>query len=108
MAERKSSKNSVKPKRTKPPHNAAKGRPFRSIGELAQAVGAEPRKATIRGEEVVISQAERLCRLIVESAITGDAADLKFLIRTMAAHPEIAGSSRERWVLLLAGADAEL
>jgi hypothetical protein len=104
----KSSNNSPKRKTAKPPHNVAKRVPFRSIGELAQAVGAEPRKASIGGQEVVLSQAARLCRLIVEGAINGSASDLKFLIRTMRAHPDIAGSSKERWVLLLAGLDAEL
>ncbi|MFA7584606.1 MAG: hypothetical protein WCY11_00180 [Novosphingobium sp.] len=77
------------------PHNAMTSH-FRSIGELALAVGAEPRRAIIRGEEVTMSQARRLLLLIVENAIAGSAVDLKFLIRTMVEHPDIAGSSREQ------------
>ncbi len=90
------------------PHNAGKSATFRSIGELARAIGGEPRRATLRGKEVVMSQAERLCRLTVEKAINGSVSDLKLLIRTMVDHPQIAASARERWVLFLAGDDAEL
>lgn len=90
------------------PHNARKSSAFSSVGELARAVGAEPRRATIRGKEVLMSQAERLCRRTVESAIEGSVSDLRLLIQTMIKHPQIAASSRERWVLFLAGTDAEL
>lgn len=90
------------------PHNAGKSTIFRSIGELTRSIGAEPRRATLRGKEVVMSQAERLCRLTVEKAINGSVSDLKLLIRTMVDHPQIAGSAGERWVLLLAGDDVEL
>ncbi len=55
-----------------------------------------------------MSQADRLCRLIVEKAINGSISDLKLLIRTMVDHPQIAASATERWVMYLAGADAEL
>jgi hypothetical protein len=92
----------------KAPHNAPKPMAFRSIGELAQAVGAEPGRATIGGSEVQISRAERLCRLIIEKAVAGSVSDLKLLIRIMADRPQIAGTAKERWVLLLAGHDAEL
>ena len=95
-------------KRRGPPHNAVKPPAFRTLGELAQAIAAEPRRSSIRGQEVVLSRAESLCRLMVDSAIKGSIADLKFLIRTMANNDELAGSVREQWVLILAGADAEL
>ena len=109
MTYRKSSKAGGGPqKAVRRPHNAAKRDTFRSVGELARAIGAEPRRATVRGKEVVMSQAERLCRLIVERAINGSIADLKLLIRTMVDHPQIAASAKERWVLFLAGDDAEL
>ncbi|MEO6256176.1 MAG: hypothetical protein ABIO69_05145 [Sphingomicrobium sp.] len=55
-----------------------------------------------------MSQAERLCRLIVEKAINGSVSDLKLLIRTMVDHPQIAASATDRWVMFLAGNDAEL
>lgn len=90
------------------PHNARKSSAFGSVGELARAVGAEPRRATIRGKVVVMSQAERLCRRTAEAAIEGSVSDLRLLIQTMIKHPQIAASARERWVLLLAGDDAEL
>ena len=106
MANRKSNNAGGKPPRR--PHNAAKPATYRTIGELARAVGAEPRRATVRGKEVVMSQAERLCRVIVERAIIGSISDLKLLIRTLIDHPQIGGSQRERWVLLLAGDDAAL
>ena len=96
------------PKAARRPHNAGKRQTFRSVGELARAIGAEPRRATVRGKEVVMSQAERLCRLIAERAINGSVSDLKLLIRTMVDHPQIAASAKERWVLLLAGEDAKL
>lgn len=96
------------PRGARPPHNAAKPKTFRSIGELARAIGAEPRRATVRGEEVVLSQAERLFRIIVDNAIAGSGSDLRLLIKAMIEHPQIAGSSKERWVLLLAGADSKL
>ena len=60
------------------------------------------------GKEVVMTQAERLCRLTVEKAINGSVSDLRLLIRLMVDHPQIAGSTRERWVLFLAGDDAGL
>lgn len=97
-----------RPKGARPPHNAAKPKTYRSIGELARAIGAEPRRATVRGEEVVMSQVERLFRIIVDNAIAGSASDLRLLIKAMIDHPQIAGSSKERWVLLLAGDDAKL
>ena len=90
------------------PHNAGKSKPYSSVGELARAVGAEPRRATIRGREVTMSQAERLFRGTVEAAIGGSASDLKLLLQTMIDHPQIATSARERWVLFLGGSDAEL
>ena len=90
------------------PHNARKSTPYTSVGELARLIGAEPRRASINGKEVVMSQAERLCRLTVEKAINGSVSDLKLLIRTMVDHPQIAGSAGQRWVLFLAGDDAEL
>jgi hypothetical protein len=96
------------PKTARRPHNAAKRATYRTIGELARAIGAEPRRATVRGKEVVMSQAERLCRLIVEAAINGSIPDLKLLIRTLVDHPEIAASAKERWVMFLAGDDAKL
>ena len=96
------------PKAARRPHNARKRQTFRSVGELARAIGDEPRRATVRGKEVVMSQAERLCRLIVERAINGSAADLKLLIRTMVDQPQIAASAKERWVLFLGGDDAQL
>lgn len=95
-------------RRAKPPHNAAKPTNFRSVGELARAIGAEPRGARLRGQAVIMSQTERLCRLILENALDGKVPDLKFLIQTMAKYPQIAGSAKQRWVLLLAGADADL
>jgi hypothetical protein len=95
-------------KRPGPPHNAPKPIAFRTLGELAQAIMAEPRRASIKGQEVVLSRAESLCRLMVESAIKGSVSDLKFLIRIMASNDELAGAAKEQWVLLLAGADAEL
>lgn len=97
-----------RPTGARPPHNAAKPKTFRSIGELARAIGAEPRRATVRGEEVVLSQAERLFRIIVDNAIAGSGSNLRLLIKAMIEHPQIAGSSKERWVLLLAGADSKL
>lgn len=97
-----------RPRGGRPPHNAAKSKTFRSIGELTRAIGAEPRRATVRGEEVVLSQVERLFRIIVDNAIAGSASDLRLLIKAMIDHPQIAGSSKERWVLLLAGDDAKL
>ncbi len=106
MTTRKTSKAGGKPPRR--PHNAAKSASYRSIGELARVIGAEPRKVTVRGKEVVMSQAERLCRLTVENAINGSISDLRLLIRTLTDHPQIGGSQRERWVLLLAGDDAGL
>lgn len=106
MAETKGRKSTGKPPRK--PHNARKSSPIRPVGELARAVGAEPRRATIRGKEVVMSLAERLARVTVESAINGSISDLKLLIQMMIKHPAIAASSRERWVLTLAGTDAEL
>ncbi len=90
------------------PHNAGKSPKYQSVGELARLIGAEPRRATLRGKEVVISQAERLCRLTVEMAINGSVSDLKLVIQTMLDHPQIAGSARERLVLFLAGDDAAL
>ena len=109
MANRKKPKaGSRPPKGPRRPHNAGKRAAFRSVGELARAIGAEPRRATLRGKEVVMSQAERLCRLTVEKAINGSVSDLKLLIRTMVDHPQIAASAKERWVLFLAGDDAEL
>ncbi len=90
------------------PHNAVKSTTFRSVGELARSIGAEPRRATLRGKEVVMSQAERLCRLTVEKAINGSVSDLKLLIRTMVDHPQIAAPATERLVMFLAGNDAEL
>lgn len=109
MANRKTSKGGSRPPRgPRRPHNAGKRATFRSIGELARAIGAEPKRVTLRGKEVVMSQAERLCRLIAEKAINGSVSDLKLLIRTMVDHPQIAASARERWVLFFAGDDAEL
>lgn len=109
MANRKRSKaGSGPPKGPRRPHNARKQRTFRSVGELARAIGAEPKRVTLGGKEVVMSQAERLCRLIVEKAINGSIPDLKLLIRTMVDHPQIAASAKQRWVMYLAGADAEL
>lgn len=55
-----------------------------------------------------MSQVERLCRVTVESAINGRINDLKLLIKLMSDNPKIACSARERWVLFLAGDDAEL
>ena len=95
------------PKAPRRPHNARKPT-FRSLGEMARSIGAEPRRATLRGKEVVMSQAERLCRVIVDSAINGRISDLKLLIGIMADHPQIASPATERWVLFLAGDDAEL
>ncbi|MEO7256647.1 MAG: hypothetical protein ABIW18_01910 [Sphingomicrobium sp.] len=109
MAIRKTSKGGSRPpKGPRRPHNAGKRRSFRSLGDLARAIGAEPKRATLRGKEVVMSQAERLCRLIVEKAINGSVSDLKLLIRTMVDHPQIAASATDRWVMFLAGNDAEL
>ncbi len=96
------------PKAPRPPHNATKPKAFRSIGELTCAIGAEPRRATLRGKKVVMSQAERLCRVIVENAIGGSVSDLRLLIGTMIDHPQLARSAEEQWVLFLAGEDAEL
>ena len=96
------------PKAPRRPHNAGKSPTFRSVGELARSIGAEPRRATLRGKEVVMSQAERLCRVTVEMAINGSVSDLMLLIQTMIDHPQIAGSARERLVLFLAGDDAAL
>ena len=96
------------PRARRRPHNAKKPPSFRSIGELARSIGAEPRRATLGGEEVVMSQAERLCRLIVDEATGGSVSNLRLVIRTMKDHPQIVGTARERWVLLLAGDDAEL
>ncbi len=95
-------------RRPRPPHNAAKPPSFRSIGELAQAIAAEPRRASIKGEEIVLSRAEGLCRLMVESALKGSISDLKLLIQLIANNDDLAGTAREQWVLLLAGPDAEL
>ena len=106
MAGTKSRKSTGKPPRK--PHNARKSSPIRPVGELARAVGAEPRRATIRGKEVIMSQAERLARGTVESAINGSVPDLRLLIQTMIKNPQIAASTRERWVLILGGNDAEL
>ena len=92
----------------RPPHNAAKSPSFRSIGELAQAIAAEPRRASIKGEEIVLSRAESLCRLMIESALKGSISDLKLLIQLIANNDDLAGTAREQWVLLLAGPDAEL
>jgi|GEM_PF-5623245 len=96
------------PKAPRRPHNAGKSPTFQSVGELARSIGAEPRRATMSGKEVVMSQAERLCRLIVETAINGSVSDLKLVIQTMIDHPQIAGSARERLVMFLAGDDAAL
>jgi len=106
MTRSKSRKGTGKPPRR--PHNARKSPKFQSVGELARSIGAEPRRATMSGQEVVMSQAERLCRLIVERAINGSVSDLKLVIQTMIDHPRIAGSARERLVLFLAGDDAAL
>lgn len=95
------------PKAPRRPHNVRKPT-YRSLGEMARAIGAEPRRATLGGKEVVMSQAERLCRLIVDAAIGGSISDLKLLIGIMADHPQIASPATERWVLFLAGDDAEL
>ena len=95
-------------KRPRKPHNARKSAPIRSVGDLARSVGAEPRKAIMGGKEVTMTQAERLARGTVEAAIGGSISDLKLLIQMMIKHPEIAASSRERWVLTLCGNDAEL
>ena len=90
------------------PHNASKSPRYRSIGELARTIAAEPRRASMGGEEVVMTAAERLCRLTVENAINGSIGDLKLIIQLMIDHPHIASSARECWVLLLAGDDARL
>ena len=96
------------PKTPRRPHNAGKPATFRTVGEHISAIGAEPRRATLRGQEVVMSLAERLCRVTVEKAINGSISNLKLLIRLMIDHPQITGSIRERWVLFLAGDDAKL
>lgn len=109
MANRKTSKVGGRPPRgPRRPHNAGKRGTFRSVGERARAIGAEPKRVTLGGKEVVMSQSERLCRLIVEKAINGSVSDLKLLIRTMVDHPQIAASATDRWVMFLAGNDAEL
>ena len=109
MASSKNNNGVDKPSRApRRPHNAGKSVAFRSVGELARSIGAAPRRATLGGKEVIMSQAERLCRLTVENAIGGSISDLKLVIRTMIDHPQIAISARERWVLFLAGDDAEL
>ncbi len=88
MTSLKSRKGTNKPhKAPRRPHNAGKSATFRSVGELARSIGAEPRRATLRGKGVVMSQAERLCRLIVETAINGSVSDLKLVIQTMIDHP---------------------
>ena len=99
---------SKSPKAPRRPHNAGKPATFRTVAELARSIGAEPRRATLRGQEVVMSLAERLCRVTVEKAINGSISNLKLLIRMMIDHPQITGSIRERWVLFLAGDDAKL
>jgi hypothetical protein len=109
MAIRKTSKGGSRPpKGPRRPHNAGKQRTCRSVAELARAIGAEPKRATLGGKEAVMSQAERLCRLIVDKAINGSVSDLKLLIRTMVEHPQIAASATDRWVMFLAGHDADL
>ena len=60
------------------------------------------------GEEVVRSHAGRLCRWTVGNALAGSVSDLKLIIQTMVDHPQLGATLRERWVLLLAGDDAEL
>ncbi len=96
------------PKAPRRPHNARKPPAFRSVDELTRSIGAEPRSATLRGKDVVMSQAERMFRLTVDSALKGNVSNLLLVIRTMVDRPQIAGSAQERWVLFLAGADAEL
>lgn len=94
--------------RPAPPHNAKETISFRSIGELAAAIGAETRRASLNGAEVVMSQAEAMCRLLIDRAIKGSNPDLRLLIKMMATNEQIAGSVREQWTLVLAGADADL
>ena len=96
------------PQKRRRPHNAKRAPTFRSIGELARRIGAEPRRATLGSKEVVMTQAERLCRLIVDEATGGSVSALRLLIQTMKDHPQIAASATERWVLFLGGDDAEL
>ncbi len=103
----------AKPSRTKPksgrrPHNAKKGEEFGNISELICRLGAEMKRVTINGKESEMSWAERSFRLTIDRALAGNRQDLAQLLRLMIEHPSISGSYRERQVIFLRGAVANI
>ena len=85
------------------PHNA-KVATYDDIADLVRAIGAEPKRATVRGEEVSMSWSERSLRLSIERAINGQTRDLIDLLKLMIKHPRITGPARMRQITVVRGA----
>ena len=90
-------------KKGRRPHNASRGHQFESLGELVEKIGAETRRVNVDGKEVQMSRAERLARLTIDRAISGDRRDLAQMLRLMIEHPSLSGPGREKIHVIIGG-----
>lgn len=90
------------------PHNVPPPKQYDSLHELVKVIGSQPRTVFINGKSIEMSLAERTLRLQVNRALEGKVRDVAHILRLMMKYPNLAKSYKEKKVILMCGAFANV